>query len=382
VLNSRPTLGCLRAGRQFYPESRPRPTAGNATGVNAKIRGVDQASIVIAGFAVVSAVLLFCSYAFFIGVPGKSVYSIASCAALVAALVAIEIGHLRYFQGGAEPLDSLYYRIGLFVVPSSFYFFGRWAILPLEPVRPVSLINLLPILLLFVGKVEIALPMLFLFGAGYSLWLGHLVYGLRDRRKQFRFEFFFFGVMSLLGVTVLGLGFAMPYIDHAWFYYFYSNAVALGIAIMLVALVANPNLIGDLSEVARVKYGTSTLGDIDVDACMKKLERLMTEGKAHQNEKLSLSSLAGEIGISSHQLSELINTRFGMGFSRYIRGMRIEAAKALLVSSPTQSILSVSMDTGFRSQSAFYAAFKEITGQSPGDYREARLLRNDLPGAK
>jgi len=224
--------------------------------------------------------------------------------------------------------------------------------------------------------------MLFLFGAAYSLRLGYLVYGVRDRRKQFRFEFFFFGVMSLLGVTVLGLGFALPYIDHAWFYYFYSTAVALGIAIMVVALVANPNLIGDLSEVARVKYGSSTLGDIDVEGCMKKLERLMTEGKAHQNENLSLSSLAGEIGISSHQLSELLNTRLGMGFSRYVRGKRIDAAKALLVSAPSQSILSVSMDTGFRSQSAFYAAFKEITGQSPGDYRETHLLRNDLPGRK
>jgi AraC-like DNA-binding protein len=343
---------------------------------------VEQVSIVIAGFAVVSAVLLFCAYAFFISLPGKSTYSVISCAALVAALVAIEVGHLRYFQGGSEPLDSLYYRVGLFSAPSAFYFFGRWAVLPTEPFRPVSLINLLPILLLFVGKLEIALPILFLFGAGYSLWLGHLVYGLRERRKQFRFEFLYFGVMSVLAVVVLGFGFTMPYIDHAWFYYFYSNAVAVGIAIMMVALIANPNLIGDLAEVAHVKYGTSTLGDMDVDACMKKLERLMTDGRAHLNENLSLSSLAAEIGMSSHQLSELINSRLGMGFSRYVRGKRVEAAKALLVSAPTQSILSVSMDTGFRSQSAFYSAFKEITGQSPGEYREANLLRNDLSGAK
>jgi AraC-like DNA-binding protein len=291
---------------------------------------------------------------------------------LVCALAGIQICHLQYFLGGAQPFETTFYRLGLFVAPSAFYFFGRWAILPTEPFRPAQLIHLLPILLLFVSRLDVALPMLFLFGAGYSFWLGYLVYGLRDQRKQFRFEFFYFAVMSVLAVSVLGLGFALPYIDDAYFYYFYNNAVGLAFAIIVVALVANPNLIGDLSEVARVKYGVSTLRDLDVETCLKKLDRLMTEAKAYQNESLSLASLAGDLGISSHQLSELINTRLGMGFSRYVRECRVTAAKALLISAPAQSVLSVSLDTGFRSQSAFYAAFKEVTGQSPGDFRKAQ----------
>ena len=134
---------------------------------------MDQASIAVAGFAAVSAVLLFLAYALFLSVPGKSIYSLGFCAALVGALLALEIGHLRYFQGGPEPLESLSYRIALFVVPSSFYFFGRWAILPTEPLRPLALIHLLPILLLFVDRLEIALPILFLCGAGYSVWLAY-----------------------------------------------------------------------------------------------------------------------------------------------------------------------------------------------------------------
>jgi AraC-like DNA-binding protein len=340
---------------------------------------MNQFSLSLAGFCIFSSVLLFIAYAVFIRVPVKSAFSILSCAALVAALCTIEIGHWNYFQGGPQPFETTYYRAAQCMVPSAFYFFGRWAILPTEPFRWRLLIHLAPILLLFVGPRAIALPILFTFGAGYSLWLAYLVYGLRDRRKQFRFELLYFALMSLLGVIVLALGFALPYVDDGIFYHVYNVAVGLGIAIMIVALVANPQLIGDLSEAARVKYGTSTLGGVDIRASLEKLARLMSEGKAYQNEDLSLNSLAAEIGLTGHQLSELINSRLGMGFSRYVRERRVEAAKALLLSAPSQSILSVSLDTGFRSQSAFYAAFKELTGQSPGDFREAQL-RKDSPG--
>ena len=187
----------------------------------------------------------------------------------MAALCAIEIGHWNYFQGGPRPFETTYYRVALFTVPSAFYFFGRWAILPTEPFRWPLLIHLAPILLLFVGSLAVALPILFTFGAAYALWLAYLVYGLRDRRKQFRFEFLYFAVMSLLGVIVLALGFALPYVDDGVFYRVYNIAVGLGIAIMIVALVANPQLIGDLSEAARVKYGTSTLGGVDIRACAR-----------------------------------------------------------------------------------------------------------------
>ncbi|GFE90285.1 AraC family transcriptional regulator [Steroidobacter agaridevorans] len=332
----------------------------------------DLTNIAIAGFAAVSAVLLLLAYVALIDVPGKSIYSIASCAALVAALATIEVGHLVYFTGGGQPLAHFYYKLALFMVPPAFYSFGRWAILPTETFRPFQLLHFLPIPALFLLPLKIALPLLFTLGAGYSLWLGNLVYGLRDQRKQFRFEFLYFAVMSVLAVIVLGLGFAIPYVDHDYFYYFYNNAVALGVAIMLVALVGNPNLIGDLTEAARVKYGSSTLREVDVDASLAKLNQVMIDGKAYQNESLSLASLAEAVGLSGHQLSELINTRLGIGFSRYVRECRVNAAKTLLISAPSRSILSISMDTGFRSQSAFYAAFKEATGQSPGDYRRSQ----------
>ncbi|MGO4779072.1 helix-turn-helix domain-containing protein, partial [Lysobacter sp. 2RAB21] len=83
------------------------------------------------------------------------------------------------------------------------------------------------------------------------------------------------------------------------------------------------------------------------------------------------STLAADLGVSGHQLSELVNTRLGMSFPRYMREHRVAAAKLMLVAEPTASILAIGMDTGFKSSSTFYAAFKEVTGQSPGDYRKA-----------
>src|SRR5690349_1457827 len=100
--------------------------ADGAQGVGA-MRGLvsehsvfDLANIAIAGFAAVSAVLLLLAYAVLIDVPGKSIYSVGSCAALVAALTTIQIGHLAYFTGGGEPLERFHYRLALFVAPPAF----------------------------------------------------------------------------------------------------------------------------------------------------------------------------------------------------------------------------------------------------------------------
>jgi AraC-like DNA-binding protein len=329
--------------------------------------------ICIAGFSIVSAALLFVVYAYLLTLPTKTAYSILSCFALIAALATLQYGHLAYFLGGREPFNTAYYHFALYVAPPAFYCFARWAVLPSESVRTTMLLHLLPITLAFVGRTEITLPILFMCGAGYSLWLGNVVYGLRMQRKQFRFEFLYFAVLSIIAVAVLILGFSIPYIDHDYFYYFYCISIGVGIGIMMAALIVNPELLAELNEAAQVRYGSSTLKDIDVDEQLKKLDSLMASSKIYQNENLSLSSLAAEMGLSSHQLSELVNSRLGVGFSRYIRERRVAAAKQLLVSAPQQSILSISMDTGFKSQSSFYAAFKEITSQSPGDYRKERL---------
>jgi len=57
-------------------------------------------------------------------------------------------------------------------------------------------------------------------------------------------------------------------------------------------------------------------------------------------------------------------------FSRYLRELRVAAAKAMLCDEPSASVLSVGLSVGFTSQSNFYEAFREIEGTTPGQFRK------------
>ena len=146
-----------------------------------------------------------------------------------------------------------------------------------------------------------------------------------------------------------------------------------GISFILIvaALIVFPDLLSELAEVAKLSYAASTLSDVNVEAQLKKLDQLMKQAQMYQNENLNLSMVAEAMELTPHQLSELVNVQFGMNFSRYIRGQRIDAAKLQLANEPNSSVLAIGLEVGFKSQSNFYAAFKEITDLSPGSYRKS-----------
>lgn len=117
----------------------------------------------------------------------------------------------------------------------------------------------------------------------------------------------------------------------------------------------------------------SQLSGLDVEATLRRLDDALGSQAAWQDDTLSLASLATKVGVRSHQLSALINEHKGMNFSRLIKQHRVAAARELLVAKPGLSVLDVAMAVGFSSLSAFYAAFREIEGASPGAWRRTQL---------
>ncbi|MEP3889197.1 MAG: AraC family transcriptional regulator [Hellea sp.] len=103
-----------------------------------------------------------------------------------------------------------------------------------------------------------------------------------------------------------------------------------------------------------------------------KLQKIMLRDKAYLNAGITIDDISKRIGTSSHTLRALINGHFGhRNFSEYINLMRIGYAKEELMR-PEKSdmpILTIAMDAGFNSISAFNRAFKQFENMTPSEFR-------------
>jgi len=323
----------------------------------------------IIGFSVVASAVLYATYVLFLHNVNKSARALLTGALLLIGLSLLQLGHLEFINSGSDPLNSTIYRFSLFMTPSMFYLFSRSILFAEDRFTPLTLLHIAPVLLMFIPRIEISISILFCIGTGYSLWLTQVIYSLRGSRKHSKFELFFLTLFTLVAIGVLILGFSLPYVEPAYFYYFYSFGIGLALILVVATLLSFPELLAELAEAAQLSYASSTLKDVNIAEKKRQLETLMNQEKVYQQDDLNLTTLAESLQLSSHQLSELVNTEFSMSFSRYIREQRIREAEKLLIDEPTDSILSISLEVGFKSQSNFYAAFKEATGKSPGNYR-------------
>ncbi len=109
-------------------------------------------------------------------------------------------------------------------------------------------------------------------------------------------------------------------------------------------------------------------------ALQRKLGEAMDGEKAYLDPALSIGALAERISAPEHHLRALINKSMGhRNFRSYLNGYRMAEAKAAL-GDPEKAalpILTIAMDAGFASLASFNRAFKQTTGSTPSDFRNA-----------
>ncbi|AEG02450.1 transcriptional regulator, AraC family [Methylomonas methanica MC09] len=289
---------------------------------------------------------------------------------LISALTAIQYLHLGYLLEQSAGVHSLLYLLLLYSIAPCFYFYSRRLLIAEAGYRWRDTLHVLPLLPCLVLPYNLALPLAFLFGSGYLLWLTKTVYFLRQQRQRFHLELLALATLFAIAVAVILLGFIWPLLDEADFIRTYSMLIGLAFFAVTLTLLRFPSITADVSEAVQAAYAETTLKNVDKAAMLSKLTALMQHDKLYTLETLNLPMLAEQLDLSQHQLSELINTEFHQSFSRYIRQQRVDEAKRLLLSDPNASVLSIGLSVGFSTQSNFYAAFRDITGIAPGQYRK------------
>ncbi|MBA4407133.1 hypothetical protein C0389_07660 [bacterium] len=123
-------------------------------------------------------------------------------------------------------------------------------------------------------------------------------------------------------------------------------------------------------ELAKEKYEKSTLNETDIQKIKTELLKLMNSKKLFLNSELTLAQLSKELGVTNHNLSEVINTSFKKNYYDFINAYRVEEFKER-VKNPeflNYSLLAIAFESGFSSKSSFNSIFKKFTNQTPSEY--------------
>jgi len=163
--------------------------------------------------------------------------------------------------------------------------------------------------------------------------------------------------------------------------WFISETVVSLMVLMLIlmlciqALNAKPELEHvepETQEVSEQKYNNSSMDDARLKRISGKIEQKVMQEKSYLNPDIDASTLAGEIGVSVHYLSQVFSQEMQTTFYSYINDARIEAAKVALKVSE-RNVLEIALSVGFNSRSSFYNAFKKNTGMTPSKYKACAI---------
>lgn len=105
------------------------------------------------------------------------------------------------------------------------------------------------------------------------------------------------------------------------------------------------------------------------------LEAKMLDG-LYREPGLTISRIAKVVNVPEHRLRNIINHHLGYrNISQYLNSYRIEESKNRLADVDERHIpiLTIAMEVGYMSLRPFNRAFKNLTNQTPTEYREQQL---------
>ena len=125
-------------------------------------------------------------------------------------------------------------------------------------------------------------------------------------------------------------------------------------------------------EISELKRKRNQQLEVIHDDLKDKLEELFENGEIYTKKDLTLNSTAYALKTNTSYISGIINQDYDCNFNQFVNQYRVKKACEFLSDrkKDVYTIESLGDSVGFKSKSAFYHAFKEITGVNPSTFRK------------
>jgi len=204
----------------------------------------------------------------------------------------------------------------------------------------------------------------------YHLWLIKILWPLlRDKEnKDIIVVTIFYSFFSAAAALIAIPGYVLSSMD---ILRFSTLIISLCFIFTYFVSIRHPHFLQLLSiTVERQGYSKSLLKGFNIDELMGNLKQLMEGDKIYLDENITLTSVSRLMGLSHHQLSQLLNEKYSMNFNTFVNSYRVEEARNLLLEYPEKTVLTIAYESGFNSKSSFYDSFTKFTGITPLEYRK------------
>ena len=224
----------------------------------------------------------------------------------------------------------------------------------------------------------------------YLACAGYLLFTHRSRlltlTSQFKSTSYYWSVYLVIGLAVIMLFDVTIYtrvlLDHIPSFLFIAiSASIVAIYVNTIALfsIYQPDvflqeIIEPIAEEAPTK---PTLRSIELTPeaahqLDEQLQQLVITHKPHLDENISLPKLASLLGVTTHQLSELLNIHKATSFYDFLNNLRHEESLRFLANDENElTIADIAYRSGYNNLNSFYKVFKEKTGQTPSQYKKS-----------
>lgn len=142
------------------------------------------------------------------------------------------------------------------------------------------------------------------------------------------------------------------------------------------AVIADINAAEDVTTLRRILVH---IAELAVAGSQQQFSRNVAAMRAivekRYAEPLSLAMIASELHLSAVYLGQLFKQEAGRSFAQYLNDYRVGVAVDMLRN--TQADVSeIAQAVGYQNPSYFYKLFKQQTGMSPREYREAGIIHS------